>query len=89
MAERLVALIYDRDFMLTLLAFIAAIATVLTLAMPFLQNDKLKSRMKSVATERDRLRQRSREKMNREKRELSLRNEPRPSSGNLWSSWSL
>ncbi len=77
MAERLVALIYDRGFMLTLLAFIAAIATVLTLAMPFLQNDKLKSRMKSVATERDRLRQRSREKMNREKRELSLRNEPK------------
>ena len=73
MAERLVALIYDRGFMLTLLAFIGAIATVLTLAMPFLQNDKLKSRMKSVATERDRLRQRSREKMNREKRELSLR----------------
>ncbi|OQW49482.1 type II secretion system F family protein [Candidatus Raskinella chloraquaticus] len=77
MAERLVALIYDRGFMLALLAFIAAIATVLTLAMPFLQNDKLKSRMKSVATERDRLRQRSREKMNREKRELSLRNEPK------------
>ena len=77
MAERLVALIYDRGFLLALLASIAAIATVLTLAMPFLQNDKLKSRMRSVATERDRLRQRSREKMNREKRELSLRNEPK------------
>jgi tight adherence protein C len=44
---------------------IAAIATVLTLAMPLFATDSLTKRMKSVALERDQLRQRERERLAR------------------------
>jgi len=46
-------------------AAVAAIATVLTLAMPLLPNDSLASRMKAVAIEREKLRQRERERQAR------------------------
>jgi tight adherence protein C len=46
-------------------AAVAAIATVLTLAMPLLATDSLSKRMKSVALERDQLRQRERERLAR------------------------
>jgi tight adherence protein C len=50
--------------MLTMLcAAIAAIATVLTLAMPLLATDTLGKRMKAVALEREKMRQRERERM--------------------------
>jgi tight adherence protein C len=39
----------------TILVALSAFATVLTIAAPYLQGDRLRSRMKSVATERDRL----------------------------------
>jgi tight adherence protein C len=42
--------------LITILIGISAFATVLTLAAPMFQGDKLKSRMKSVSVERDRLR---------------------------------
>jgi tight adherence protein C len=44
-------------------AAIAAIATVLTLAMPLLSPDSLGKRMKAVALEREKIRQRERERM--------------------------
>src|SRR6202022_2802388 len=44
---------------------LAAIATVITLAMPLLVTDTLTQRMKSVALEREQLRQRERERMSR------------------------
>ena len=46
-------------------AAIAAIATVITLAMPLLATDSLEKRMKSVALEREKMRQRERERMAR------------------------
>jgi tight adherence protein C len=46
-------------------AAVAAIATVLTLAMPLLATDSLAKRMKSVALEREKMRQRERERMAR------------------------
>jgi tight adherence protein C len=46
-------------------AAIAAVATVLTLAMPLLATDSLAKRMKSVALEREQLRQRERERLSR------------------------
>lgn len=42
--------------LVTLLVGISAFATILTLAAPLLQGDQMKSRMKNIATERDRLR---------------------------------
>jgi tight adherence protein C len=44
---------------------LAAIATVITLAMPLLVTDTLTQRMKSVALEREQLRQRERERLSR------------------------
>ena len=43
-------------------AAVAAIATVLTLAMPLLATDSLGKRMKAVAIEREKMRQRERER---------------------------
>lgn len=42
--------------LITLLVGLSAFATILTIAAPLLQGDQLKSRMKNIATERDRLR---------------------------------
>src|SRR6476659_693804 len=61
-----------------LLAAVAAVATVLTLAMPVLAPDVLNKRMKSVALEREKIRQRERERMARgEKEKISLRQSPK------------
>ncbi|MDB5543307.1 MAG: Type secretion system protein, partial [Hyphomicrobiales bacterium] len=51
------------DVLIPLLAALSAMATVLTLAMPFLAPDTLQRRMKAVATERDRIRLRERERL--------------------------
>ncbi len=53
-----------------LLVGVAAFATIMTLTMPLLSTDKLGSRMKAVATEREALRQRFREQMAQEKSRL-------------------
>ena len=61
-----------------LLAAVAAVATVLTLAMPVLAPDVLDKRMKSVALEREKIRQRERERLARgEKEKVSLRQSPK------------
>jgi tight adherence protein C len=57
-------------------AAIAAIATVLTLAMPLLATDSLDKRMKSVAIEREKMRQRERERLARGEK-VSLRRSPK------------
>jgi tight adherence protein C len=59
-----------------LLAAIAAGATVLTLAMPLLAGDSLQKRMRSVALEREKIRQREREKLARGER-VTLRQSPK------------
>lgn len=51
-----IASLLQIDMMVTILVGMAAFATVLTLTAPFLETDKLKTRMKSVSTERDKLR---------------------------------
>ena len=61
-----------------LFAAIAAVATVLTLAMPVLSPNVLDKRMKSVALEREKIRQRERERLARGEREkVSLRQSPK------------
>jgi tight adherence protein C len=57
-------------------AAIAAIATVLTLAMPLLATDTLGKRMKAVALEREKMRQRERERMARGEK-VALRKTPK------------
>jgi tight adherence protein C len=57
-------------------AAIAAIATVITFAMPLLATDSLGKRMKSVSIEREKMRQRERERLARGDR-ASLRKSPK------------
>jgi tight adherence protein C len=64
----------------TLFMFFAAIAagaTVLTLAMPLLSTDTLDKRMKAVAIEREKIRQRERERMALQNSRVSLRQSPK------------
>jgi tight adherence protein C len=58
-------------------AAVAAAATVLTLAMPLFAGDSLDKRMRAVATEREKLRQRERERMARQAEKVSLRQSPK------------
>jgi tight adherence protein C len=57
-------------------AAVAAAATVITLAMPLLATDVLSKRMKSVALEREQLRQRERERLARGEK-IALRRSPK------------
>ncbi|MCB1377273.1 MAG: type II secretion system F family protein [Alphaproteobacteria bacterium] len=52
----LISSLLQVESMITILVGMAAFATVLTVTAPFMQTDKLKTRMKSVGQERDRLR---------------------------------
>jgi tight adherence protein C len=54
-------------------AAIAAVATVLTLAMPLVFADPLGKRMKAVALEREKIRQRERERMAQAQQKVNLR----------------
>jgi tight adherence protein C len=59
------------------LAGIAAVATVLTFAMPLVFADPLGKRMKAVAIEREKIRARERERMAQDKQKVSLRQSPK------------
>ncbi len=69
--------INDPQFMLALVLAVAAAAAVLTVGTQFLETDTLGSRMKAVSTERDKIRQREREKMNERRQKGTLRTEPK------------
>ena len=58
-------------------AAVAAAATVLTLAMPLVAANPLDKRMRAVALEREKIRQRERERMLQEKQKASLRQSPK------------
>jgi tight adherence protein C len=76
MFELLIQKLHNPHFMAMLFAAIAAIATVVTLAMPMLAGDTLETRMKAVALEREKMRQRERERMARQEK-VSLRTSPK------------
>jgi tight adherence protein C len=76
MFEFLIEHINDRQFLITVFAAVAAMATILTLTMPLLATDTLGKRMKAVAFEREKLRQRERERMARGEK-VSLRQSPK------------
>lgn len=58
--QDVIAKLTEGRFLVSLLTAIAVIATIITLAMPLLNNDTLTRRMKSVASERERIRNRER-----------------------------
>lgn len=72
MYDLLEALIQPQNLVAVFAGF-AVFATVLTLAMPMLQQDELTSRMKSAVTEREKIRQRERERLAAEQKKGSLK----------------
>jgi tight adherence protein C len=76
MIDFLIAKIHDARFMTMLLAAIAASATMYTLIMPLFAGEGLAKRMKAVASERERLRQRERDRLSRTEK-VSLRQAPK------------
>ncbi|MGP0090419.1 MAG: type II secretion system F family protein [Xanthobacteraceae bacterium] len=76
MIELLIQRLQDPHLLTMVFAAIAAGATVLTLAMPLVATDTLAKRMKSVALEREKIRQRERERMARGEK-VSLRRSPK------------
>ena len=76
MLELLIDRFQDTRLLAMIFAAIATIATVITLTMPLLAPDTLSKRMKAVATEREKIRQRERERMSRGDRAI-LRQTPK------------
>src|ERR1700681_4387292 len=76
MIDFLVDKIHDARFMTMLLAAIAASATAYTLIMPLFAGESLQKRMKAVANERERIRQRERERLSKTEK-VSLRQTPK------------
>ena len=76
MIDFLIAKIHDVHFMTMLLAAIAASATAYTLVMPLFAGEGLAKRMKAVASERERIRQRERDRLNKSEK-VSLRQTPK------------
>jgi tight adherence protein C len=77
MFDTILSLINDRTLLVSVLATIAAIATVVTLGMPLLVSDDLSRRMKTVAVERSQIRAREREKATTRGEAPSLRQAPK------------
>ena len=82
MIELVIEKLHDTRLMMMLFAAIAAAATVMTLAMPLLATDSLAKRMKSVALERERIRQRERERLAKGEK-VSLRQSPKQYMKNI------
>src|ERR1700693_5363859 len=66
----------DPRFLAMVFAAIAAAATVITLAMPLFSGDNLDRRLKAVAIEREKIRQRERERLARGEK-IALRRTPK------------
>jgi len=76
MLDFLISQSLDPKILVMFFAAVAAGATVLTLAMPYLATDTLDKRMKAVALEREKIRQRERERMAQGSK-ASLRTSPK------------
>jgi tight adherence protein C len=75
----------DSQFIIAALTMVAVAGTIFVLVLPVLERDGLKSRMKSVALEREKMRARERARLATEKSEArtSLRNQPKDKIRNL------
>jgi tight adherence protein C len=76
MVDLLIAKLHDTRFMMMLMAAIAVTATAYTLLVPLFVSDGLTKRMKAVASERERLRQRERDRLANSGK-VSLRQTPK------------
>jgi tight adherence protein C len=76
MIDLLIDRLHDTRFLVTMLTTLAAIATVITIAMPYIVGDNLERRMKTVALERSKIRARERERLARGER-VALRQSPK------------
>jgi tight adherence protein C len=76
MLDILIDAVSNPRLLTMLFAAVAAVATVITLAMPLLATDSLGKRMKAVALEREQLRQRERERLARGEK-IALRRSPK------------
>src|ERR1700690_4110078 len=76
MISFMVEKIHDVHFVTMLLAAIAVSATAYTLIMPLLAGEGLQKRMKAVANERERIRQRERDRLSKTEK-VSLRQTPK------------
>src|SRR5215475_6798611 len=76
MVDFLIEKLGDTRFLAMVFAAVGAIATVVTLAMPLIVTDTLGKRMKAVAIEREKLRQRERERLARGQK-VTLRQTPK------------
>lgn len=76
---------FDSQLIIAVLTMIAVAGTVFVLVLPALERDGLKSRMKTVALEREKMRARERARLATEKSEArtSLRNQPKDKIRNL------
>jgi tight adherence protein C len=70
------ALLLDREFLITALTAIAAFATILTLGLPYIKTNQLDARMKGVAERREELRQKQRDAFAQSGRRGQLRSTP-------------
>jgi tight adherence protein C len=76
MIDFLITKMHDPRFMTMLMAAIAAAATAYTLVMPLFAGEGLAKRMKAVASERERIRQRERDRLAKSEK-VSLRQTPK------------
>jgi len=76
MVEFLINKMHDAKFMTMFLAAIAASLTAYTLVMPLFAGEGLAKRMKAVASERERIRQRERDRLSKSEK-VSLRQTPK------------
>ncbi|MEA2835249.1 MAG: tight adherence protein [Methylobacteriaceae bacterium] len=86
--DAIVNALNNRQFLLSIFVAIAVIATILSIGMPLLQTDSFGKRMKSVSSERERIRQRERERL-AARQKVTLRQEPRAYMKQIVDSFSL
>ena len=77
MGGDLIQYILNPQIMGALFTAIAVGASVITVALPLMERSEFKTRMKTVAVERENIRQREREKMNNGRAKGSLRSSPK------------
>lgn len=74
MFDTIIETMTDPVVLVSVLAGIAVVATILTLAMPLLATDRLGRRIKAVATEREQIRTRERARLANQAKRANLRN---------------
>jgi tight adherence protein C len=86
--DAIVNALNNRQFLLSIFVALAVIATILSIGMPLLQTDSFAKRMKSVSSERERIRQRERERL-AARQKATLRQEPKAYMKQIVDSFSL